>query len=133
MKVWKLVSGILCMVFFAIVVLQSCAVGVVNSIDENTADTSAAGGILLAVLMLAGGIVSVVTRKGGRGGSIATLVIFLIAALMGFANKGTYGDLVIWAGWCAICAVMSLVGVVVSGKKTKSNDPSNEPSTDEAA
>ena len=121
MKVWKLVSGILCMVFFAVVILQSCATGVVNSMEDNLTDTSAGGGILLAILMLAGGIVSVATRKAGKGGHIATLVIFAIAALMGFANLGTYGDLVIWASWCAICAVVALIGLITSkGKKTDS-------------
>ena len=122
MKVWKLVSGILCIVFFAVVTFQSCATGVVNSLEENATDTSAGGGILLAVLMLAGGIISIATRKGGKGGHIATLIVFLLAALMGFANLGTYGDLVIWAAWCLICAILALIGLLTSKKKTVSQN-----------
>lgn len=110
------------MVFFAVVAFQSCATGVVNSLEENAADTSAGGGMILAVLMLAGGIVSVATRNSGKGGNIATLVIFALAALMGFANLGTYGDLVVWAGWCTLCAVIALIGVIMSGKKKQSTN-----------
>ena len=116
MKIWKLVSGILCIVFFAMVAFQSCATGVVNSLEENTTDLSAAGGIMLGVLMLAGGIISIATRKGGKGGSIATLIIFLLAALVGFASQGTYKDLVVWSAWCLICAVMALIALITSKK-----------------
>lgn len=116
MKTWKLVAGILSIVFFAVVILQSCAAGFVNAIEENTKDTSAAGGVLLGVLMLAGGIVSISTRKGGRGGNIATFIVFLLAALIGFANLGRYSDLVIWAIWCAICAFIALIGAIAQKK-----------------
>ena len=111
MKVWKIVSGILCMVFFGVVMLQSCATGVVNTVEANAKDTSASGGVILGILMLAGGIVSVATSKGGKGGHIATLVIFLLASLIGFANQGTFKDLVIWSVWCLICAILAIIGL----------------------
>lgn len=116
MKVWKLVSGILSIVFFAFVMFQSCATGVVNTLEENTSDTSAAGGLLVGILLLAGGIVSIATRNKGKGGHIATFVIFVLAALLGFANLGTYGDLAIWSAWCLICAVVALIGILRSRK-----------------
>lgn len=122
MKVWKLVSGILCVVFFAVVCLQSCAAGVVNSLEDNSADTSASGGIVLAVLMLAGGIISIATRKGGKGGHIATFIVFLLAALLGFANLGTYGDLKVWSAWCLICAVLALIGIITTKKNNEHSD-----------
>ena len=62
MKVWKLVSGILSMVLFILVAFQSCAAGVSNAL-ENNGEVSGSAGLIVAVLMLAGGIVSVATRK----------------------------------------------------------------------
>ena len=44
MKVWKLVSGILSIVLFGVVMFQSCAAGLVISLEENTSDASAGGG-----------------------------------------------------------------------------------------
>ena len=118
MKTWKLVSGILSIVLFVLVAFQSCAAGVYNSLADN-AEVSGTAGIILAVFMLASGIVSICTRKGGKGGNIATLILYGIAAIVGFANAGSFADLNIWAGWCAICAVLALIALF---KKTNSTD-----------
>lgn len=116
MKVWKLVSGILCMIFFVLVVFQSCAAGLVNSIEEN-GEVSGSAGVIVAVLMLAGGIISVATRKGaGKGGNIALIVLFGLAALFGLVLAGSYSDLRIWAGWCLICAVVAVISLLTSSK-----------------
>lgn len=121
MKVWKLVSGILSMILFAVVTFQSCAVGVANSLSESE-EVSGSAGILLAVLMLAGGIVSVATRKAVKnGGNIALIILFGLAALIGFANYGSYSDLAIWSGWCLINAVIAVVAIV-TGKNKKSEE-----------
>ena len=116
MKVWKLVSGILSMILFALVTLQSCAAGVANALEEN-GETSGSAGLLVAALMLAGGIVSVATRKSTKkGGNIAMIVLFGLAALIGFANYGSYSDLAIWSGWCLINAVLAVIALII-GKK----------------
>ena len=52
MKVWKLVAGILSIVFFLIVALQSCAAGVVDALEDE-GGTSGGAGILVASFMLA--------------------------------------------------------------------------------
>ena len=115
LKTWKLVSGILSIVLFVFVAFQSCAAGVYNSLSEN-AEISGTAGIIVAFLMMASGIVSISTRKGGRGGSIAVFVLYGLSALIGFANAGSFADLNIWAGWCAICAVIALFGIFKSPK-----------------
>lgn len=112
MKVWKLVSGIISMVLFGLVVFQSCAAGVSNALEQN-GESSGTAGIIVAFLMLAGGIVSVATRKAvGKGGNIALIVLFGLAALVGFTNYGSYSDLAIWSGWCVINAVIAVVDIV---------------------
>lgn len=117
MKNWKLVSGILSIVLCLFVLFQSCAVGVGNALQEN-GETSGSAGFLVAILMLAGGIVSIAARKGGKGGNIAITVLFGIAALLGFTMAGSYGDLVIWAAWCLVCAALAVVSLV-KGKRNE--------------
>ena len=115
MKVWKLVSGILSIILFVLVTFQSCAAGVVNALEDN-GEVSGSAGLLVAVLMLAGGIVSIATRKSvKKGGNITLIILFGLAALIGFANYGNYSDLAIWSGWCLINAILALVAII-SGK-----------------
>ena len=119
MKVWKLVSGILSMVLFVLVAFQSCAAGVSNALEAN-GEVSGSAGIIVAILMLAGGIVSVVTRKSEKkGGNIALIILFGLAALIGFTNYGSYSDLAIWSGWCLINAILAIVAIITGKKKTK--------------
>ena len=91
MRVWKLVSGILSIILFAVVMFQSCAAGVVNALEDN-GGISGSVGVIVGILMLAGGIVSIATRnKTGKGHDIALIVLFGLAAVFGFAG---YGNLV---------------------------------------
>ena len=119
MKVWKLVSGILSMILFVLVAFQSCAAGVSNALEAN-GEVSGSAGIIVAILMLAGGLVSVVTRKSEKkGGNIALIILFGLAALIGFTNYGSYSDLAIWSGWCLINAILAIVAIITGKKKTK--------------
>ena len=116
MKVWKLVSGILSIILSVFVLFQSGAAGLANALEAN-GEVSGSAGVLVAVFLLAGGIVSIATRKGGKGGSLAVFIIFLLAALIGFTMAGSYKDLQLWAGWCMICSVLSFISLI--GKKAK--------------
>lgn len=116
MKTWKLVSGILSTVLFVLVAFQSCAAGLGNALAEN-GESSGSGGIFVAILMLSGGIVSIATRKSkGKGGNIALIVLFGLAALVGFGSAGSFTDLNIWAFWCLINAILAVVAMVKSKK-----------------
>lgn len=116
MKTWKLVSGILSIVLFVFVTFQSCAAGVANTLEAN-GEVGGSAGIIVAIMLLAGGIVSIATRKGGKGGNIALIVLFGIGALCGYTMAESYGDLYIWATWCLICAVLAIVSLI-KGNKT---------------
>ena len=114
MKAWKLVSGILSIVLFVIVMFQSCAAGFVNAVEDN-GGTSGSVGVLVGILMLAGGIVSIATRSSEKkGGNIALIILFGLAAISGFAGYGNYGDLVVWSVWCLINAVLAVIAIVKS-------------------
>lgn len=112
MKTWKLVSGILSIILFAFVSFQSCAAGVSNALQEN-GESSGSAGIIVAIMLLVGGIVSIVTRNNpSKGSNIALIVLFCLGALVGFTMAGSYTDLTIWAGWCVICAFFAIVSLV---------------------
>ena len=115
MKTWKLVSGILSIVLSIFVLFQSCAAGLSNAIESN-GEAGGSAGVIVAIMLLAGGIVSIATRKGGKGGNIALIILFGIGAILGFTMAGSYSDLIIWAVWCLICAVLAIVGIIKAKK-----------------
>jgi len=117
MKVWKLVSGILSIILFVFVTFQSCAAGLSNTLQSN-GEVGGSAGLIVAVMLLVGGIVSIATQKGSRGGNIALIVLYGIGALFGFALAGSYSDLYIWAFWCLICTIFALVSLLNSKKGT---------------
>lgn len=117
MKTWKLVSGILSIVLFVFVTFQSCAAGVANTLEAN-GEVGGSAGVIVAIMLLAGGIVSIATRKGSKGGNIALIVLFIIGALCGYTMAGGYSDLYIWSTWCLICAVLAIISLV-KGKKSE--------------
>lgn len=111
MKTWKLVSGILCIVLFMVVMLQSCAAGLSNAM-EGSGEMSGTAGVFLGIMMLTGGIVSLATRKSNsRGGNIALIILFGLASIVGYAGKGSFSDLGIWAGWCLINVIFALISM----------------------
>lgn len=128
MRIWKLVSGILSMILFIFVTFQSCAAGVSNALEGNE-EVSGTAGILVAVLMLAGGIVSVVTKNmTKKGGNIALVILFGLAAAIGFACYGSYSDLAIWSGWCLINAFLAIVAIITTKKAGKGEGEESDPS-----
>ena len=116
MKVWKLVSGILSIVLFLIVSFQSCAAGISNTLSDN-GEVGGSAGVLVAIFLLAGGIVSIATRNSkGKGGNIALIILFGLATIIGLALAGSYLDLKIWAAWCAINVVLAIIASVKTPK-----------------
>lgn len=112
MKTWKLVAGILSIVLCVIVLFQSCAVGIANTLGES-GDFGGSAGLLVALFMLAGGIVSIATRNSKeKGGNIALIILFVLAAVIAFSNASVYTDLTVWAIWCLINAGMAIIAMI---------------------
>jgi hypothetical protein len=126
MKVTKLVLGIITIVLSVLVLFQSCAAGASNALSEN-GESSGTAGLFVAILMLAGSIVMIATRKGtSSGGSIAGMIIFLLASLIGFPNAGSFGDLKVWAVLCLILAVINLIAAINKKKNSKTDSDSDD-------
>ena len=120
MKTWKLVSGILSIILFVWMMFQSFAVGFVNII-LNTGEFSGSAGIVVAILMLAGGIVSISTRNIGKDGDITLILLFGIATVLGAVMAGTvYLDLYVWAFWGAVNVITAMVSF--AQKNSESNE-----------
>ncbi len=117
MKIWKLVAGILSIVFSMLVVFQSCAAGLINAVEDN-GGSSGSIGVFVALLMITGGVISIAARNStGKGANIALIIIFGLAALCGFVGHGNYSDLVVWSVWCLINAILAIVAMAVSKNK----------------
>jgi len=110
MSMWRLVSGIISIVLSAIVLFQSMFAGLGNALSEN-GEVGGSAGLIVAICLLTGGIVSIVTRNGGTVASFSMTAIFGLAAVCGFTLAGSYGDLNIWAFWCLICMIMAIVSM----------------------
>jgi hypothetical protein len=91
-----MIIGILSVIMFIIVMFQSCATNVVNTLGSNTADTSAGGGTLLAFALLIAGITGALGRDSLKA-TLTAAIIYLVGALIGFISLGTFGDLVVWS------------------------------------
>lgn len=116
MKTSRLVIGILSIVLFLIISLQSCAVGIGNTLQDN-GEVSGSAGFLLALCMLVAGIVGVAARKS-KIGSIVAGGFFAFGGLIGIANVGSYSDLQIWSVLSFIfAAVFIITGVLQKVKK----------------
>lgn len=111
----RLAIGIISIVLFVIIGFQSCAAGVVNTLEDNGA-TSGSSGMGTAIFVLIAGIVGICTRNSkGKGGAITTTVFYWLAALLTIGTGDTYPDLPIWG------VIAFLFGVVflIAGIKTK--------------
>ena len=109
MKTLKLVLGILCIVFSVFITFQSMIAGFGNAL-QNNGEVSGSAGVIVAIAMLASGIVMIATRKSeGRGGALASGIMLLLAGLLGLLLAGSYGDLKIWSGYAIIVAAVNLV------------------------
>ena len=110
MKTAKLVIGIISILLFFIIMLQSCATGVVNAIESND-DSSGSAGAMLAFSMLIAGVVGISTRKS-KGGGITAGVFYVFASLIGFANLGTFSDLIFWSVLSLAFGIVFIAGSV---------------------
>lgn len=114
MKTAKLVFGILSIVFSIMVLFQSCAAGLVDAI-EASGGTGGSAGLLVGILMLAGGIVNIAARNS-KGGAIACVVLFCIAGIIGVTMYGVFADLQIWSWYCILVAAINLISIVTQFK-----------------
>lgn len=109
--VWKLISGIISIVMSAFIVYQSRLASILATI-QNSGDKSGSVGMIVAVLILAGGIISIVTRYKGGEENVPIILIFTFAGAYAITNHGEFLDLIVWGAWCFVCAILAAVSLV---------------------
>ena len=107
MKTAKLVIGIISIVLFLIIIFQSCAAGVYNTL-ENNGETSGSAGFFLAFSILIGGIVGVAGRNS-KGATITSACFYALGGLIGLFNIGAFSDLIIWSILSIIFAIVFII------------------------
>ena len=118
MKAWRILSGLLSIVFYTIVDKQAKLARLAEALGKDSESKAGSAGQIVAVLLLVGGILSLVFFK--TRGVVGTLILtstYAIAAAVGFANAGFFKDLNVWSGWCLICALMALASLAGNRKK----------------
>jgi len=110
MRIWRILSGVLSIILFLVILVQSFAAGVANTLVAN-GESSGSVGVICAILMLVGGIVSLVLNNSkSKGGDIALIVIYGIFAVLAFFGHGSiYKDLIVWGIWAVICIVFAFI------------------------
>lgn len=101
MRIAVLILGL---ILGAIMFLQSATVAGLSGIaeDEDT-NAAAAAGILMALMWLVACAVVIPLPR-------VAMVLFLIAAVTGFATSGAFPDLAAWGGVSIFVAVLSFFG-----------------------
>lgn len=107
MKTTRLVIGIISILLFFIISLQSCAAGIGNTLEGN-GEVSGSAGFLLSICMLVAGIIGVSARKA-KVGSIVAGGFYAFGGLIAIVNVGSYSDLQIWAVLSFIFAIVFIL------------------------
>lgn len=108
MKTWRLTSGTINGILFIVMMVQSCAAGVINSLSKSS-DSSGTIGMICAALLLVAGVLSIAFRNNPDEGHVILICLYGAAAVLGIFFHGVYEDLFFWGCWGAICAAVTLV------------------------
>lgn len=118
MKTWKLVSGILSILLFVMISFESCSIILAMEMMEME-DSAGYFGLLMSAFLLASGIVSIISRKGGEALQIALIALFLLALVSGaLAFRNFFGDMILWCVWCLINLILAVISFRTEGKKS---------------
>lgn len=119
MQTAKLIIGIISIVLTFVVVFQSCAASVVDTIEDK-GGTSGGAGMLVAFLILIAGITAVAARKS-KGAGIFCMALYALAGIIGVTSSGVYADLVVWGVLSLIFAVVFLISTLTFKKEIPEN------------
>ena len=120
MKTAKLIIGIISIVLSVVVFFQSSIVGLGEAVFAPEGESSGGFGIVVAILVLIGGIVSISARKS-NGGAVFCLIDYFLAGLIGVSFSANFPDLKIWGGLSLIFGGIFLLSLFL-GRKTNAKE-----------
>ena len=107
----KLVLGIISLVMFLFVSFQACSVGLLTLLGESS-DLGGSAGVLLAIVLLACGILGIVGRRS-RKATLTAGILYIVGGVLALPNAQLYRDLIIWG----IVSIVFGIVFVVSSKR----------------
>lgn len=110
MRIWKIISGIVSIGIAALAAFPSFFAGLLHI----TGQDAGAAGMTVAVMLLAGGVISIAASRGSMAADIAMICLYGVGSLVGFTMSGTYDSLLLWALWGVLCAALAVVDFFVS-------------------
>jgi hypothetical protein len=127
MKTWKLISAIISILIGAEILREgSVLYSFVSAFNEDT--TYVTHGIMAGVLVLAGGIITLVARSTKKNVynkiALACYILGLILCLMG--PKG-WENLLVYSAWPLICAVFASIDLFKNKGKTEEVEKDERP------
>ena len=117
MKIARLVIGIVSLLLTFIIGFQSCAAGVVNTLQEN-GQSSGTYGFITGFFITIAGIIAICARSSKPGGFVAG-GFYIFSFLFGIANYGNYSDLAIWAVVSLMFGIFFFISSAVMKKQPK--------------
>ena len=118
MKNAKLVISIVTLALALLVMLQSCAAGLGNAIEEN-GEAGGSAGLLLAICFIVSGVLAVVTRKTHGGATYAAAGFYIAGGLIGLMLAGSYSDLYVWSAISIVFGIVFIVFNITARRKEK--------------
>lgn len=113
MKGWRRISGILSIALGAAMAMQAYEANIFTAlqvIGPEGLKGKFAAGVLVAALLVLGGLVSLFSGKCGNGSSFVLIILFGLGAILSFASQGvSYTNLTISGIWCLICFILAIV------------------------
>lgn len=112
----KLILGIISIVISPIILIQSCAAGLISAISDS-ADGSGSAGFIVSLFLLVSGIIAVCARKAvSKAPWIIAAVLLWINYFLAKVLGGSFGDLIIWGFISFLIGVFYLIACVRTWK-----------------
>ena len=109
-SVGRLIIGIVLLVLAVFVLFQSCAAGVVNTLDSNSDDLGGSAGLIVSIFMIVAGIIGICTRNSkGKAGPIITAVLLVLGGILALCNAAVFQDLTIWGTVCIAFGIVFII------------------------
>lgn len=119
MKIARLVIGIVSLLLTFIIGFQSCAAGVVNTLQEN-GQSSGTYGFITGFFIMVAGIIAICARSSKPGGFVAG-GFYIFSFLFGIANFGNYSDLAVWSVVSLMFGIFFIISSAVMKKQPKAD------------
>lgn len=116
MKTSKLIIGIIAIVLSVVLFFQSVLVGLGDALFAEEGEESGGYKMVMAILLLIGGIVSISARKT-TGGGIFCLVDYALSGLIGLSFSADFADLAIWGTISLIFSGVFLLSLIVGRRR----------------